>query len=159
MRPLPQSYAGKDPVSKRDRETYTEVSGVVPRGTTAVARLQSNCGTSSSKCISLLVGHGMELRHSRDDLQVARLRRILRSYASYHNDVRNESIIGSRCAGLSPGSADREHQIVPHPWRTASPLRPGLSFPYTQGRRMWFAMLDDMRTIECRADFSCQSHA
>jgi hypothetical protein len=35
--------------------------------------------------------------------------------------------------GLSPGSADREHQIAPHPRRPPSSLRPGLSFRYTQG--------------------------
>jgi hypothetical protein len=32
---------------------------------------------------------------------------------------------------LSYSSADPEHQIVPHPGRTPSPLRPGLSFRYT----------------------------
>jgi hypothetical protein len=45
----------------------------------------------------------------------------------------NSSVIEQGCASLSPGSADRKHQIAPHPWRTSSPLRAGLSFRYTQG--------------------------
>ena len=49
----------------------------------------------------------------------------------------NASIIGQGCAGLSPGSADREHQIVPHPRRNPSPLRPGLGFRYTQAYIVW----------------------
>jgi transposase InsO family protein len=57
----------------------------------------------------------------------AHLRRVLRSYASYYNEIRT-SIIEQRCACLSPGSADRNHQIIPHSWRTSSPLRPGLGF-------------------------------
>src|ERR1700694_1370547 len=43
----------------------------------------------------------------------------------------NASIIGQRCAGLSPGSVDRKHQIASHPWWASSPLRPGLGFRYT----------------------------
>ena len=61
----------------------------------------------------------------------AHLRRILRSDAllQQHQDP---SITGQGCAGFSPGSADREHQIVLDPGRTPSPLRPGLNFRYTQ---------------------------
>jgi hypothetical protein len=44
----------------------------------------------------------------------------------------NASIIGQRCAGLSPGTADWKHQIVSHPRRTPPPLCPRLSFRYTQ---------------------------
>jgi Integrase core domain len=47
----------------------------------------------------------------------------------------NASIIGQRCAGFSPGSADRKHQIVPHPRRTSSSLRQSLGFRYTQRHR------------------------
>jgi transposase InsO family protein len=43
----------------------------------------------------------------------------------------NASILGQRCAGLSPGSADRKHQIAPGPRGTPSPLCPGLSYRYT----------------------------
>jgi type I restriction enzyme R subunit len=46
--------------------------------------------------------------------------------------TQNAPVIGQRCSGLSPGSADRKHQIAPHPWRTSSPLRSGLGFRYTQ---------------------------
>jgi hypothetical protein len=35
-------------------------------------------------------------------------------------------------AGHSPNSANRKHQITCHPWRTSPPLRPSLSFRYTQ---------------------------
>jgi hypothetical protein len=44
--------------------------------------------------------------------------------------------LGSRfsvhTAGFSSGSANRKHQITRHPWRTSPPLRPSLSFRYTQ---------------------------
>src|SRR6266852_690077 len=45
----------------------------------------------------------------------------------------NPSIPQQGCAGHSPNSANRKHQITRHPWRTSSPLRPSLSFRYTQG--------------------------
>src|SRR5215468_1679270 len=54
---------------------------------------------------------------------------IIRALLQRHQDP---SITGQGCAGFSPGSADREHQIVPHPRGTPSPLRPGLNFRYTQ---------------------------
>ena len=38
----------------------------------------------------------------------------------------NASIIGQRCAGLSPRSAHRNHKFPPDPWRTSSPLRADL---------------------------------
>ncbi len=47
----------------------------------------------------------------------------------------NAPVIGQRCAGLSPGSADRNHWFTRDPWRTSSPLRPGLGFRYTQQAR------------------------
>ena len=62
----------------------------------------------------------------------AHLRRIRRSYAHYYNDIRTASVIGQRCAGHSPNSANRKHQIARHPWRTSPPLRPSLSFRHTQ---------------------------
>src|ERR1700722_12189586 len=46
----------------------------------------------------------------------------------------NASILEQGCTSLSPNSANRKHQITRHPWRTSPPLRPSLSFRYTQGR-------------------------
>src|ERR1700686_4741353 len=43
----------------------------------------------------------------------------------------NASILEQGCAGHSPNSANRKHQITRHPWRTSPPLRPSLSFRYT----------------------------
>src|SRR5258706_7497158 len=40
--------------------------------------------------------------------------------------------MGQRCTSLSSNSANRKHQITCHPWRTSPPLRPSLSFRYTQ---------------------------
>src|SRR6202171_968259 len=45
----------------------------------------------------------------------------------------NASILEQGCAGFSPGSANRCDQFTRHPSRTSSPLRPSLSFRYTQG--------------------------
>jgi hypothetical protein len=44
----------------------------------------------------------------------------------------NASILEQGCAGFSPGSAKRCDQFTRHPGRTSSPLRPRLSFWYTQ---------------------------
>src|SRR5450631_2367478 len=43
--------------------------------------------------------------------------------------------IGQGCAGFSLGSANRCGQVTCHPRRTSSPLRPSLSFWYTQPSR------------------------
>jgi hypothetical protein len=37
-----------------------------------------------------------------------------------------DCVLEQGCAGFSPGPADRKHQIASRPWRTSSPLRPGL---------------------------------
>src|SRR5262245_34537378 len=58
----------------------------------------------------------------------AHLRWILQSYARYYNNIKTHCSLDKD----APGSADRKHQIAPHPWRTSSPLRPGLGFRYTQ---------------------------
>jgi len=55
----------------------------------------------------------------------AHLRRILKSYADALG-------LGQGCARFSPGSANRCGQVTCHPRRTSSPLRPSLSFQYTQ---------------------------
>src|SRR6266702_7824594 len=44
----------------------------------------------------------------------------------------NASILEQGCAGFSPGSANRCDQLARHPGRTSPPLRPSLSFRYTQ---------------------------
>src|ERR1700676_4918783 len=44
----------------------------------------------------------------------------------------NSSILEQGCTSGSPGSANRCDQFTRHPWRTSSPLRPCLSFRYTQ---------------------------
>ena len=44
----------------------------------------------------------------------------------------NASVTEQRCAGLSPASADWNHSFTPDTRRASSPLRPGLSFRYTQ---------------------------
>jgi hypothetical protein len=36
------------------------------------------------------------------------------------------------CASLAPGSTNWNHQFMPDPWRTLSPICPGLGFRYTQ---------------------------
>src|SRR6266568_141841 len=56
----------------------------------------------------------------------AHLRRILKSYAS---------VTEQRCAGLPPASADWNHSFTPDTRRASPPLRPGLSFRYTQAAR------------------------
>jgi hypothetical protein len=48
-----------------------------------------------------------------------------------HYRRQNASILEQGCAGHSPNSANRKHQITRRPGRTSSPLRPSLSFRYT----------------------------
>jgi hypothetical protein len=62
----------------------------------------------------------------------------------------NTPIIEQRCAGLSPNSANRKHQITRHHWRTSSSLRPGLGFRlaifhYDQFHREWEMAPDTQR--------------
>src|SRR5450759_4653210 len=58
------------------------------------------------------------------------LRRVLKSYADYYNSVRTHRSLNKDAH--SPNSANRKHQITRHPWWTSPPLRPSLSFRYTQ---------------------------
>jgi hypothetical protein len=44
----------------------------------------------------------------------------------------NASVIGQRCAGHSPRSADWNHKFTPDPWRASPPLCQGLGFWHTQ---------------------------
>jgi hypothetical protein len=47
----------------------------------------------------------------------------------------NASILEQGCAGHSPNSANRKHQITRHPWRTSPPLRPSLVFGTHKGKK------------------------
>src|ERR1700682_6308070 len=64
----------------------------------------------------------------------------------------NASILEQGCTSLSPDSANRKHQITRHPWRTSPPLRPSLSFRYTQVElRNYFASnfdIEDLRGLD-----------
>src|ERR1700722_9901774 len=54
----------------------------------------------------------------------------------------NASVLEQGCAGHSPNSANRKHQITRHPWRTSPPLRPNLGFRYTQDLLgLWLAVI------------------
>ena len=61
----------------------------------------------------------------------AGLRRILKSYAKYYNRVKTHRSL-NRMRRFLAGSANRCDQFTRHPGRTSSPLRPCLSFRYTQ---------------------------
>ena len=62
----------------------------------------------------------------------AHLRRILRSYARYYNNIRTHRSLDKDAPVSRP--VQRTGTISSHadPWRTSSPLRPGLGFRYTQ---------------------------
>ena len=62
----------------------------------------------------------------------AHLRRILKFLCQILQPCQNASIPEQGRAGFSPGSANRCDQVTRHPGRTSSPLRPCLSFRYTQ---------------------------
>ncbi|MCA6112868.1 integrase core domain-containing protein [Bradyrhizobium cenepequi] len=55
------------------------------------------------------------------------LRQILQSYGRYYNEIGTHRR-WTRTRRLPPGSADRKHQIVPHPRRSSPPLRSSLKF-------------------------------
>src|SRR5262249_60143628 len=76
-------------------------------------------------------------------------RRILRAYARYYNGIRTHRLLDKMRPpfALSNGSATRG---IPDPRRTPSPLRPGLSFRYTQPLTrklaiLWLAASSDRR--------------
>src|SRR5262245_39963677 len=46
----------------------------------------------------------------------------------------NPPLIGQRCADLAPGSADRSHRVACPGRGASSPVRPNLTFQYTQDR-------------------------
>ena len=64
----------------------------------------------------------------------AHLRRILRAYARYYNDIRTHRSLDKDALACRP--LQRTGIISSHadPWRTSSPLRPGVGFRYTQRR-------------------------
>jgi Integrase core domain len=62
----------------------------------------------------------------------AHLRRVLKSYAHYYNGLRTHRSFEQECASLSLGAAHGYHKFTRCPWWTSPPLRPCLSFRYTQ---------------------------
>jgi transposase InsO family protein len=62
----------------------------------------------------------------------AHLRRILRAYAGYYNDIRTCRSLDKDTPVSRARSADWNHKFTPDPWRPSSPIRPGLGFRYTQ---------------------------
>jgi transposase InsO family protein len=70
-------------------------------------------------------------RESLDHLIVfdeAHLRRVLRNYASYYNQVPDASIIGQECAGSSAPPEARLHRSHPNSGWAASPIFQSLGF-------------------------------
>src|ERR1035438_2793230 len=61
----------------------------------------------------------------------AHLRRLLRTYARYYNDIRTHRSLDKDAP--APGSVGRIYQFTRDPWRTSSPLFASLGFRYTQG--------------------------
>lgn len=62
----------------------------------------------------------------------AHLRRILRAYARYYNDIRTNRALDKDAPVSRPSSADWTHYLLRNPWRASSPLCPLLLFRYTQ---------------------------
>jgi transposase InsO family protein len=58
------------------------------------------------------------------------LRRILRAYARYYNDIRTHWSL-AKDAPVARPIQPTEHPVKRHPWRTLSPLRSDLGFRYT----------------------------
>ena len=72
------------------------------------------------------------------------LRRILKSYADYYNVVRTHRSLNKDAPVSRPVQRTGVHQFTRHPGRTSSPLRPCLSFRYTQSAR---ASLEARRSL------------
>ena len=62
----------------------------------------------------------------------AHLRRILRAYARYYNDIRTHRSLDKDAPVSRPVQRTGIIKFTRDPWRTSSPLRPGLGFRYTQ---------------------------
>ena len=63
------------------------------------------------------------------------LRRVSKSYTDYYNSVRTHLSLNKDAPVWSPRSANRYDRFAWHTGRTSSPLRPCLSFRYTQAYR------------------------
>jgi transposase InsO family protein len=61
------------------------------------------------------------------------LRRVLKSYARYYNEMRTHRSLDKDAPISRPVQRGRQHHVICSPRWTASPLRPCLSFRYTQG--------------------------
>src|SRR6202158_2030921 len=70
----------------------------------------------------------------------------------------NASILEQGCTSHSPNSANRKHQITRHPWRTSPPLRPSLSFRYTQDRAYSLPPNPRRTTSQICPDLICDRH-
>ena len=64
----------------------------------------------------------------------------------------NAPAIGPRCAGLSPGSADRTQRVACPGWRTASPIRPDLRPTYSRPPRPVTAAFRMSKPAICNGD-------
>ena len=70
-------------------------------------------------------------RESLDHLIVfdeAQLRRVLKNYASYYNQVRTHLSLDKECARFSAEAENRPHRSNTYPRRAPSSIRPGLGF-------------------------------
>jgi transposase InsO family protein len=62
----------------------------------------------------------------------AHLRRILRTYARYYNEIRTHRSLAKDAPVSRPVQRAGNHRFTYNPWRASSPLCPGLGFRYTQ---------------------------
>src|SRR5665213_3086656 len=83
------------------------------------------CRTADRINPARMCGSFYRLGRGSSALHPANLRSLLQSH-------QNAPVTGQRRAGLSPRSANWNHQFMPDPWRTSSPLRTDLGFRYTQ---------------------------
>ena len=63
----------------------------------------------------------------------AHLRRILRAYAGYYNDIRTHRSLDKDAPVSRPVQRTGIIKFIRDPWRTSSPLRSGLGFRYRHG--------------------------
>src|SRR5580704_6905586 len=64
----------------------------------------------------------------------ADLRRVLKAYASYYNQVRTHLSTGQGRTTFQTQPHDWQHRGDPYPWRTTPPISPALRFSVRTGR-------------------------
>jgi hypothetical protein len=94
---------------------------------TSLALAERVCRKTDWVCSPRMSGPRHCFRRSPSAPSTALLRQLLQRHT-------NASISPQRCAGASPGSARRHPEITSDTRRASSPIRPNLSFRYTQGR-------------------------